>query len=85
MSWKKLLREAGQAAAAPVVAAEPAAFAAHAGPSGAVSSAVAVVACWCWCWLVTYRVAVICALLLVSFSTSRSRRVLWRLTLRSGR
>jgi len=42
VSWKKLLREAGQAAPAPAVAAEPA-FAAHAGPSGAVSSAVA---CW---------------------------------------
>ena len=49
VSWKKLLKEAGQAAPAPApapaVAAEPA-FAAHAGPSGAVSSAVAVVACW---------------------------------------
>jgi hypothetical protein len=45
VSWKKLLREAGQAAPAPAVAAEPA-FPAHAGPSGAVSSTVAVVACW---------------------------------------
>lgn len=34
VSWKKLLREAGHAAAAPAVAAEPA-FPAHAGPSGA--------------------------------------------------
>nr|TKW18092.1 hypothetical protein SEVIR_5G410200v2 [Setaria viridis] len=38
VSWKKLLREAGNAAAAPVVAAEPA-FPAHAGPSGAAHPA----------------------------------------------
>jgi hypothetical protein len=60
VSWRKLLREAGNAAAAPVAAAEPA-FPAHAGPSGAVSSAVAVVACWS----VTCRVAVVCALLII--------------------
>ncbi|CAL4953385.1 unnamed protein product [Urochloa decumbens] len=38
VSWKKLLREAGNAAAAPAVAAEPA-FPALAGPSGAVHPA----------------------------------------------
>ncbi|PAN27220.1 hypothetical protein PAHAL_5G067300 [Panicum hallii] len=38
VSWKKLLREAGQAAPAPAVAAEPA-FPAHAGPSGAAHPA----------------------------------------------
>jgi len=59
VSWKKLLKEAGHTAVAPPVKAEPA-FAAHAGPSGAVSSHFAVVACW----LVTccIAIAVICAL-----------------------
>ncbi|ONM35858.1 wound-responsive family protein [Zea mays] len=57
VSWKKLLKEAGHTAAAPPVAVEPA-FAAHAGPSGPVSSHLAVVACW----LVTCCIAVICAL-----------------------
>ncbi|CAO2182130.1 unnamed protein product [Urochloa humidicola] len=38
VSWKKLLREAGNAAAAPAVVAEPA-FAAQAGPSGAAHPA----------------------------------------------
>lgn len=57
VSWKKLLKEAGHTAVAPPVMAEPA-FAAHAGPSGAVSSHFAVVACW----LVTCCIAVICAL-----------------------
>lgn len=62
VSWKKLLKEAGHTAAAPPVKVEPA-FAAHAGPSGAVSSHFAVVACW----LVTCSIAVICALPLISF------------------
>ena len=59
VSWKKLLKEAGHTAVAPPVKAEPA-FAAHAGPSGAVSSHFAIIACW----LVTccIAIAVICAL-----------------------
>ena len=62
VSWKKLLKETGQTAVAPSVKTEPA-FAAHAGPSGAVSSHFAVVACW----LVARSIAVICALPSLAF------------------